>query len=95
MNDENVLSTTASLDTISRMQATINGGLIDAIIAFINDGDALTPDVWDGRHANAFRSNWNEGGVRQALVSAKDELPTIVEHINSVNVAIQDAGGNR
>jgi hypothetical protein len=92
MND--VRSTTESLEAIGRMQATLNGGLIDALIAFINDGDILSPDLWAGPHADAFRSNWNEGGVRAALVSAKDELPTIVEHINSVNVAIQEAGGN-
>ena len=89
-----VLSTQEALDAISRLQATLNGGLIDAISAFINDGDFLTPEVWDGPHANAFRENWNAGGVRQALVAAKDELPTIVEHINSVNTAIQEAGGN-
>jgi hypothetical protein len=89
-----VLSTQEALDAISRMQATLNGGLIDALTAFVRDGDLLTPDAWDGPHANSFRENWTAGGVRQALENAKNELPTIVEAINSVNVAIQEAGGN-
>ncbi|MEM4202905.1 MAG: hypothetical protein QXS54_02430 [Candidatus Methanomethylicaceae archaeon] len=88
-----VVSTQEALQAIDRMQQIINGGLVEQIEALNREGQRLSdPNVWDGRHAIEFRSQWPQ--TYQALMRAKNELEQVRANLQTVNRNIMAAGGN-
>lgn len=93
MSDGTVKSTDAAKEAIGKMQAAINGGLMDAITTIVTQGNTLDPELWAGPKADEFYSEWPE--TRTALDTAHQRLEMMANDIMTVNTNIQTAGGNQ
>ena len=90
---DRVLSTATARQSITKMQQIINGGLVEQIEQLSREGETLSqPDVWDGRLAGEFRSNWPQ--TKQALKKARQELDELRVNVQKINQNIMQAGGN-
>lgn len=90
---DRVLSSATAVTTIAAMQSTIDGGLQSAIDALHQQGATLMdPNVWDGRLAVQFRSEWP--ATDQSLVAARQKLDELRQFIHLVTTNILAAGGN-
>lgn len=88
-----VKSTQEAIEAIQAMKNTLNGGMIEQIQTFMNHGDTLTPDNFDGTHADAFYAEWPQ--CKTALQNAVTQLNEISDNVMTVNQNIQGAGGNQ
>lgn len=93
MSEGVVKSTPEAIEAIGRMQAAINGGLIDAISTIIREGNVLNPENFAGTKADAFYSEWPD--TRSALTTAHERLMMMADDVMTVNTNIQTAGGNQ
>jgi len=90
---ERVLSTGAARQAIAKMQAILNGPLVDQIEAVAREGQVLSdPSVWDGRLAQQFRSEWPI--VHRGLTATVEALEELRAQIAQVTQDIMRAGGN-
>ena len=90
---DRVLSTGEARQAITKMQQIINGPLLDQITQLNNQGQILSnPNVWDGRLASQFRSDWPE--VNATLIKAKNALEELRTSVQKINENIMTAGGN-
>lgn len=93
MSSGTVKSTQFALDTIRQMQNIISGGLQGEIQSLLDKGNSLTPEDWDGQHANNFYSSWPT--VSSSLRNTLTQLEELSRDIMTVNTNIQGAGGNQ
>jgi uncharacterized protein YukE len=90
---ERVLSTETARQAIQKMQQIINGPLMEQIDALNREGQTLSdPNVWDGRLAQQFRSEWPQ--THSALMKAKEALEELRADSDQINQDIMTAGGN-
>jgi uncharacterized protein YukE len=91
---DRVVSTGTAREAIKRMQAIINGGLVQQINELNAQGRTLSePNVWDGRLAAEFRATWPE--TNRKLTSMKEALEDLRRQIERINQNIMQAGGNQ
>jgi len=90
---DRVLSTAAAREAIQKMQQIINGPLMEQIDALNRQGQTLSdPNVWDGRLAQQFRSDWPE--MYRALTRAREAVEELRTNAQKINEDIMRAGGN-
>ncbi|MGH3566617.1 MAG: WXG100 family type VII secretion target [Pseudonocardia sp.] len=88
-----VLSSEEARTAITQMQNIINGGLTEQIRSLDTQGQRLSdPNVWDGKLATDFRSQWPE--TKRALDKVSQELEELRSKVQSINTDIMSAGGN-
>lgn len=88
-----VLSSEEARTAITQMQNIINGGLTEQIRNLDTQGQRLSdPNVWDGKLANDFRSQWPD--TKRALDTAIQKLDELRTQVHSINSDIMTAGGN-
>ncbi len=88
-----VLSSDEARGAVTRMQAIIDGGLVDEIRNLDAQGQRLSdPSVWDGRLAAEFRGVWPQ--TKAALDRTVTELGELRARIDVINRDIMTAGGN-
>lgn len=87
-----VLSTDQAKQSIQKMRQIINGPLLEQIDALNREGQTLSqPDIWDGRLAQKFRSDWTE--THNNLMKTKANLEELRANIEKINQNIMTAGG--
>ncbi len=87
-----VLTTPEAETASNRMGTIITGTLADTLRDLIAQGDTLSePNVWDGRHANTFRSGWPN--TRTQLNEALEQLGQLRTAVERVRTDIVSAGG--
>jgi uncharacterized protein YukE len=75
------------------MQQVINGPLMEQIDALNQQGQTLSdPDVWDGRLASQFRSDWPQ--MHKSLLQTKEAVEQLRANAKQINDDIMRAGGN-
>jgi len=90
---DRVLSTATAREAITKMQQIITGDLIDNIENLNRQGQTLCQkDVWDGRLAQEFSSNWPE--TYRSLQRAQETLEELRGKVDKINENIMRAGGN-
>jgi uncharacterized protein YukE len=90
---DRVLSTQTAREAIQQMQRIINSGLAEEIESLNKQGRTLSdPNVWDGRLAEQFRSEWPE--TYNALKKAQEEVERLRAEVQKINEDIMMAGGN-
>ncbi|MBC8252708.1 MAG: WXG100 family type VII secretion target [Ardenticatenia bacterium] len=90
---DRVLSTAEAKQAITRMQQIINGGLVEQIQRLNTEGQKLSqPNIWDGRLAGEFRSNWPQ--THKTLQEAQRQLEELRAKVQKINENIMRAGGN-
>lgn len=88
-----VLSSEEARMAITQMQNIINGGLTEQIRNLDSQGQRLSdPNVWDGRLAVEFRSQWPD--TKRALDVMSQRLEELRGHVQLINQDIMTAGGN-
>jgi len=89
---ERVLSTQTAKQAIQKMQQIINGSLTEQIDALNREGQTLSDaNVWDGRLAQQFRSEWPQ--THSALLKAKEAVEQLRANSQRINQDIMQAGG--
>jgi len=89
---ERVLSTQTAKQAIQKMQQIVNGSLTEQIDALNREGQTLSdPNVWDGRLAQQFRSEWPQ--THSALLKAKEAVEQLRANSQRINQDIMQAGG--
>jgi len=89
---ERVLSTQTAKQSIQKMLQIINGPLTEQIDALNREGQTLSdPNVWDGRLAQQFRSEWPQ--THSALLKAKEAVEQLRANSQRINQDIMQAGG--
>jgi uncharacterized protein YukE len=74
------------------MLQVINGPLTEQIDALNREGQTLSdPNVWDGRLAQQFRSEWPQ--THSALLKAKEAVEQLRANSQRINEDIMQAGG--
>jgi uncharacterized protein YukE len=74
------------------MLQIINGPLTEQIDALNREGQTLSdPNVWDGRLAQQFRSEWPQ--THSALLKAKEAVEQLRANSQRINQDIMQAGG--
>jgi uncharacterized protein YukE len=74
------------------MQQIVNGSLTEQIDALNREGQTLSdPNVWDGRLAQQFRSEWPQ--THSALLKAKEAVEQLRANSQRINQDIMQAGG--
>jgi len=90
---ERVLSTQTARQSIQKMLQIINGSLTEQIDALNREGQTLSdPNVWDGRLAQQFRSEWPQ--THSALLKAKEAVEQLRANSQRINENIMTAGGD-
>ncbi len=90
---DRVLSTGTAREAIMRFQSIVQGDLLSQIQNLNAQGQILSqPDVWDGRLAQEFRSNWPE--INSQLLQMQQTLVELREKVQQINQNIMSAGGN-
>lgn len=90
---DRVLSSGEARASIQRFQTVVNGPLLDQINALNREGQTLSnPNIWDGRLAQEFRSNWPQ--THQQLLRVKESLEDLRQRVALINQDIMRAGGN-
>lgn len=90
---DRVLSTQTAREAIQQMQRIINSGLAEEIESLNKQGQMLSdPNVWDGRLAEQFRSEWPN--TYSTLKKAQEELESLRSKVQRINEDIMRAGGN-
>ena len=90
---DRVLSTQTAREAIQQMQRIINSGLSEEIESLNKQGQTLSdPNVWDGRLAEQFRSEWPD--TYNALKKAQEEVEKLRAQVQKINENIMMAGGN-
>jgi len=90
---DRVLSTAAAREAIQRMQQIINGPLLEQIEQLNRRGQTLSDaNVWDGRLAQQFRSEWPQ--TYATLKKTKETLEELRANVQKINDDIMRAGGN-
>jgi len=89
---ERVLSTQTAKQSIQKMLQIINGPLTEQIDALNREGRTLSDaNVWDGRLAQQFRSDWPQ--AHSALLKAKEAVEQLRANGQRINEDIMTAGG--
>lgn len=84
-----VKSTPEAIDSISRMRAVIDSGLVEQLRALDTEGVLLMePNHWAGPKADQFRQLWPDTrghlqAARQALVELNDQLRIVQQNIQT------------
>jgi uncharacterized protein YukE len=87
-----ILTTPEAERASSQMKSIIEAGLTEQIDSLIREGNTLSePTVWDGNHANTFRSSWPT--TSRQLREARDELARLQQAVEQVRQDIVSAGG--
>ena len=90
---ERVLSTDAARQAIQKMLQIVSGSLTEQIDALNREGQTLSdPNVWDGRLAQQFRSEWPQ--THNTLLRAKEAVEELRANSQRINEDIMRAGGN-
>ncbi len=90
---DRVLSTGTAREAIMRFQSIVQGDLLSQIQNLNAQGTILSqPDVWDGRLAQEFRSNWPQ--INSQLMQMQQTLVELREKVQQINQNIMTAGGN-
>jgi hypothetical protein len=88
------LATDEGKAAVTRMKTILDGGLIQSITDFINNGDQVAdPNLFDGPHARTYGSEWP--GTKTALRNAHAELQQLATALDGVITDIQAAAGSR
>ena len=88
-----VLSTQQAKEAIRKFQQIVNGPLVQEINNLNAQGRILSDaNVWDGRLAEQFRSEWPN--IHATLNKAKDALEELRRDVEKINTNIMTAGGN-
>ncbi len=91
---DRVLSSGQAREAIQRLQQIVSGPLMEQINTLAREGQTLSqPDVWDGRLAQQFRSDWPQ--QHTALMRARDTLEDLRQQAQQINQNIMQAGGNQ
>jgi WXG100 family type VII secretion target len=91
---DRVLTSGEAKDAIDKFKQILDGGLTDQIDALDREGATLSKqEVWDGRLAAQFRSEWPQ--THQALVKVCTELNELHTQIQQIHQNIMQAGGNQ
>jgi len=90
---DRVVTTGEARDAIQKFKAILEGGLIQQIEDLNKQGQKLSqPEVWDGRLAQQFRSEWAD--TYKKLQATKASLAELQKHLKDINDNILRAGGN-
>lgn len=91
---DRVVTTGEARDAIQRFKSILEGGLIQQIEDLNKQGQKLSqPEVWDGRLAQQFRSEWAE--TYKKLQATKASLAELQKQLKDINDNIMRAGGNQ
>ncbi len=91
---ERVLSTAQAREAVKELQRILSSDLQSQITALNKAANTLSqPDVWDGRSAAKFRSEWPQ--QQKALTQARETLEKLRESAQTINQDIMAAGGNQ
>jgi len=90
---DRVLSSGQAREAITQLQRILSSDLEAQITALTNAANTLSqPDVWDGRLAAKFRTDWET--QQKTLTNARDALQQLREQAQQINQEIMRAGGN-
>ncbi len=90
---DRVLASQTAVTSVRKLQQLITGPLLQEIENLNREGQVLSqPNVWDGRLAEEFRSNWPQ--TYNALKKAQQELEQLRSNIDRITTNILQAGGN-
>lgn len=92
MANGRVLTTPDAANAANQMGAILNSGLSSEIQKLDAQGKTLSePNVWDGPHAQTFRSEWPQ--INATLTKLLGQLQQLQVAVKNVNQDINVAGG--
>jgi len=87
-----VLTTQEAANAARQMGTILNSGFSSNVSQLDSQGRTLSePTVWDGPHAQTFRSQWPQ--INSTLQRLLSQLTELQQAVKNVNADIAQAGG--